>query len=125
MRARADWQNWHGNIARVPEECRQAVKLLAERVERKHVMSFKNNLIEIAFAVAMAFREYSDSTPAIEKFTLHLGYYWQRFNAKRQNRIPLTLAESLNISTTEQKAIKALTGALRPERIEGLMPVEA
>ena len=123
---KADWQAWRGNIARVPEECRHAVDLLAERLERKHIASLKNNLIEIAFAVALAYREYDeDSAPLREKVALRLRYYWQRHQAMRLNRIPLTLDQSLNISSTEQKAIKALTGALRPEQIEGLPPAEA
>ena len=122
---KADWQSWRNHIDRVPDECRRAVKLLSQNVEQKHVASLKNNLIEIAFAVALAYREYGEGTPAFEKLSLHARYYWERHKARRQNRIPLTLDQSLNISSTEQKAIKALTGALRPEMVEGLPNAQA
>ena len=120
-----EWPGWHKNVQYVPDDCRKAINFLSKKLEAKEVMAFKANLIEIGMAVAMAYCEYGDDTPWHEKFMMHSRFYYERWQAKRNKQPSLTLTESLNISVVEQRAIKALSNALQPWRVEGLPPAQA
>lgn len=54
---RARWSEWKQAIDSVPAESARAIALLIDRIDRKYIEAFKNNLIEIGIAVAIAHRE--------------------------------------------------------------------
>lgn len=119
---RERWDSWRSNIDNVPAEARAAIDLIATRIDKKQVAALKHNLIEIAFAVAMAYREYDPQGPMLQKFRAHLDYRMQAFKARRKNQKILPMEDALNISRAEQKLILALEEALKPEVMEGLEP---
>ena len=64
---RAQWNGWRGKIENVPGECRRAVELTCSstRLDYRELATFKQNLLEIALGVAMAYQEYDeDGAPA-------------------------------------------------------------
>jgi hypothetical protein len=121
---REKWDSWRGNIENVPAEARAAIDLIATRIDKKQVTALKQNLIEIAFAVAMAYCEYDPHGPLLKKIKAHLEYHFNAVKARRKNQKVLPIQDALSISRAEQKLIIALEEALRPEVVEGVEPAE-
>ena len=51
------WSAWAKNLESVPDECARAVKLLQDKVEEREITLLGDNLLEIGFSVAQAYRE--------------------------------------------------------------------
>jgi hypothetical protein len=119
---RPKWDSWRENIDKVPDECRQAIDLLAERLDYKQLTAFKHNLLEIAMAVAMAYREFDPNGPLVERVRVYSDYYLQWVRAYIKKEKILGIEDALSISRAEQKVIMALKEALRPEQVEGIEP---
>lgn len=116
------WPEWEKDTDNVPAECTKAVEIVAAYLEEKDTASFKQNLMEIAMTVALAYREFDDSQPLIEKLKIYMQYYRQRLMAVIKNTQILSLDEYLNISRAEHEALTRLSAALRMEYREGLPP---
>lgn len=112
------WKEWAQNLDTVPRQCRLATTVVNERMEPKDALSFRQTLMEIATAVAMAYREFDDESSAQKKLTTYAQYYWQSFMARLKNKPPPTLDEILNISKAEQKVLVKLSDALQVD-LEG------
>ncbi len=106
----------------MPEECRQAIDLLATRLDYKQLSAFKYNLLEIAMAVAMAYREFDPNGPLVERVRVYGDYYLQWIRAYIKKEKILAIEDALSISRAEQKVIMALKEALKPEVTEGIEP---
>ena len=116
------WPAWEKDTDTVPAECTKAVGIVAARLEQKSTTSFKHNLMEIAMTVALAYREFDDDQPLVEKIKVYFRYYRQRIEAMLQNKQILSFDEYLNISRAEHEALTQLSAALRMEYKEGQMP---
>lgn len=116
------WAEWEDNIDNVPTECREAIELLADHFDYKEVSSFKNNLMEIAMAVAMAYREFDETSSLSVKIDMYKALYLERFKAWIERRPSKTADEILNVSYEEQLALTELTSVLRLDEQEGLKP---
>lgn len=116
------WPEWEKDTDNVPGECTKAVEVVAAQLEEKDTASFKQNLMEIAMTVALAYREFDDSQPLMEKLKIYMQYYRQRLMAVIKNTQILSLDEYLNISRAEHDALAGLSAALRVEYREGLPP---
>lgn len=115
------WPQWQGGLENMPADCRRAVDLLAPRLSYKDVGSFKHTLLEIADAVAKAYRE-EEPESMLTQCILQARFLLDRWQAQIRNRPARTLAEYTNISKAERAALAALTGALKPEEDEGQEP---
>lgn len=109
---KSDWPQWSQNMGEVIVDCRHAVDFLSEVVDRKEVNAFKQQLIEIGEAVALAFREVQDDMGLPEKLSLYGTYYMGKFKAMRAKRPYRTFQEFLNISAGERQALSTLAKAL-------------
>lgn len=116
---RDQWDGWAKNIENVPAECRRGVEILACHVDHKNVTAFKENLMEIAFAVAMAYREFDDDVPLVEKITMYWHFISDRVTAFFRHRAPKTHDEIFNISRAERLALTELSDALHRGEKEG------
>ncbi len=108
IKHKADWVNWGGNIDLVPIECRDAIHLMREHAEAKDFAAFKTHLMEIAEAVALAFREEGKSS-VFSMFGMYVTYV---LSPKEKGRRTKSFSEFLNISPRERKALSALSRAL-------------
>ena len=122
MEQKDKWHEWEKDIDKVPSECRQAIELLAERFDYKEVTSFKNNLMQIAQAVATAYREFDKSSPFSLKVKMYTELLTERFRAVIERRVPRTADEILNVSEEEHLALAELSEQLRIDEQEGLEP---
>lgn len=123
--SRDKWEQWAHNIDNVPAECRKGIEFLAQYTDYKNVAAFKENLMEIAFAVAMAYREFDDDDVSLtEKITMYWHFISDRVLSVIQKRAPKTHDEIFNISRAERMALTELSEAVQRDCQEGLAVVD-
>lgn len=107
-----EWEQWGSDIDTVPEECRKAVTLIAEKLSPGEVEAFRQNIMVICTQVARAFREFD------EKIALPVRI-WTKIKIGLDKVIGLITRqeyiseELLNISYEEDVALSRLAEALR------------
>jgi len=108
------WEEWSRNLDTVPQQCHQAIVILEERMDSKDILSFRQALMEIATAVAMAYREFNEEEqPLPEKYIMYAKHYWHCFMARlKQEQLP-SLEALLNISGAEHQILLKLSQALQ------------
>jgi hypothetical protein len=106
IRNKAEWPKWGSNIDMVPRECGDAIDLMRQYAEPKDAKAFKTHLMEIAEAVALAFREEGQSS-MFSAFGMYVSYML----APKKGRTR-SFKEFLNISASERKALEAIADAL-------------
>lgn len=109
---RGNWESWGENIDEVPAECTRAVDMLAEILDRKELTSFKFTMMEIANAVAMAYREADDQPGLGFRLQIYSRIVMNKLQAILTGRQTRTLEELMNISESERAAIDRLAQAL-------------
>lgn len=112
LRNKVDWPNWQVDINHVPEDCKKVFDALADQLEMKDIIAFKNNLLEIAVAVAMAYREFDASEPWIERFKVYLALLIERVKMMLKGQDLPSADQMLNISLEEKAAINLLADTL-------------
>ncbi len=116
-----DWERWRENTDNVPRECSQAVDMLAEKIERKHIAYFKHDLMDIANSVATAHGEFEEGAMNFsDKMWILSRYVCGRIKGAFTKQPFSGMDELLRISRKEDAALKTLTAALRIDKIEGL-----
>lgn len=106
------WPQWDQNIDRVPAECAKAIKIMARHSDEKICRAFRKQLMEIAEAVALAYREELDvSTPA-RKAAVGIAYGLRVFFALKEGRPAPSWHEFLSISPAERVAMGKIERAL-------------
>jgi hypothetical protein len=113
LRYKDDWPNWKEDIQTVPDDCKKVFDALSGRQDVKDIVAFKNNLLEIAIAVAMAYREFNSSAePWAERFRVYLSVLMRRIKAFLKGEQPDSVDQILNISRDEKAAINILANTL-------------
>lgn len=105
------WEAWANNTDDIHKDCQRAIDILNEVVEEKEVSAFKRRLIEIAEAVALAFREY-DSLDFMTKMKVYLLYYKEKYKANKRQQSFKSIDQFLNISLKERQALYHLADTL-------------
>lgn len=109
---KAEWVNWSANLDEVPAECIRAIDLLSERLDRKQLTSFKLTVMEIATAVAMAYREFDHSDNVAHRLKIYSRVMMEKMRAVFTGQRARSADEFLNISEHEQKALDILSRSL-------------
>ena len=109
---KAEWAGWGKKLENVPEQCSHVVDMLSERVDPKELSAFKQHMMEIGEAVALAFREYGGEMSLKDKISTYVTYYTGKINAMIQKRPYKSLQEFLNISAAERSALSTLAQSL-------------
>lgn len=112
LRKKSEWPRWANNLGDVIADCRNAVDILSEVVDRKEVNAFRHHLVEIGEAVALAFREFDENQSIMKKLPVYMSYFSSRLQALKEHRPYKTLDEYLNISVHERRALTTLAQAL-------------
>ena len=112
VRRKSEWDAWSKNLDIVDSECHKAIDILCEHVDEKEVSAFKNHLVEIGESVALAFREYGESTPIIDKIIMYLFYIKGKREAAKTGEIYKQWEQFINISLDERKALCFVADAL-------------
>ena len=114
---RQEWPQWSGDLDNVEAECHRAVDVLSNVVEVKEVSGFKRSLMEIGEAVALAFREYDESTSIIDKIKIYFAYMQSRSKAAKMGIVGKEWDQFINISLEEREALQKVAQALNSEYI--------
>lgn len=112
VRRKTEWVGWSSNLDAVEGECHRAVDILTGIVDEKEVSAFRRHLVEIGESVALAFREYGDSTPFMDKLKVMLFYMIGKYKATKQGESFMQWEQFINISLDERKALHVIAGAL-------------
>lgn len=110
LRVRGLWPSWSQNIGAAPEECRRIIDLLEIHFDNRALRAFKEVLVEIALAVAMAFRE-GGAEHAKKELRLS-GFGEILRNVIDLVRMNANSAPHMNISKNEQIALERLCKAM-------------
>lgn len=112
IQRKAEWAGWQEKIEIVPEEIRKVLDFLVDKLDGKELTAFKNNLLEIAIAVAQAYREFDVSQPLTERVQVYLSILIARIKALVKGQEIQSHDALLNISRDEKMAINLLADAL-------------
>lgn len=105
------WPDWAAKPGNVLEDCRQSLVILQGHVDPKEVSAFRQRLLEIAEAVALAFRENQDAGFRHQILTA-AEYYTEWFFAKVKRQDFISFERYRNISRAEREAMRELNHAL-------------
>jgi hypothetical protein len=111
MARKEQWPVWAKDINSVPEDCRMAVEVMAQHTDAKDVRVFRNHLMEIGEAVALAFHENMLPDSFLGKAKIYLNYYFSGFKKGPKGR-KRSFDEYLRISPVERKALNMLAKSL-------------
>lgn len=109
---RGEWENWGENIDAVPGECVRAIDLLCDHLDRKEVASFKLTMMEIATSVAMAYREFDETSDLSTRIKMYGRVLMDRLHAVMNNDKTFNADEVYNVSESERKALDTLMESL-------------
>ena len=113
LRARDRWPSWSHNIEQVPSEAQRITGLLENFFTEKTLRDFKEVLMEIALAVAMAFRETDEASASNGRARITaLGELLARLLKVGQGD-PLG---HINISANERAALRRLADAMNYQK---------
>ncbi len=106
------WPGWADTLEDVPQDCEMAVGMLRDFVDEKEVKAYARRLMEIAEAVALAFREQSTDLSIIEKAQLYMSYFFYVVQTKKHQPRVRSFDEFLYISPHERKAINEIAARI-------------
>lgn len=108
-----EWDKWDENIEDVPKECESIMYLLSTEVSPKSLNDFKSSLFEVAETVALAYRELEEKeTNFLDNLYMQIRIIQKKWDALVK-RYEFSLDHVLNISPSEEEALRTLKGALR------------
>ncbi len=112
VKRKSEWDAWSHNLEAIGGECHKALDILYDTVDEKEVNAFKNHLLEIGESVALAFREYGDSTSMADKIKMRLIFHREKKQAEKAGIIYKNWEQFINISLDERKALRSVATAL-------------
>ncbi len=113
---RAEWGQWDQNLDNVLQEAHDAMEILSAYVDQKECSAFTVRIMEIAEAVALAFREQENLTH-IEHLRLYLSYLSHRARARALKMPYRNFNDFLSISPAERVALSQMAQALKTQYI--------
>lgn len=112
MNGRAHWSEWGADLDSVYVDCRKAVDILYALSDEKDVATYRARLLEIAEAVAVAFRE-AEHLSFSDKAKAYLSYMLAKRKAKSLKQSSYkSFDEFLNISMAERRVLEKVAAAL-------------
>lgn len=119
-----EWDQWAGQPENIPGEIRRGIEIAALYIDYKQIHALKQSLNDVAMTVAMAYREFDETTPFAVQMRIYSQYWLAYARSYVKKTQPPIMDQYLNISAAEHKALGALNAALRLQSPEGLEPVE-
>jgi len=112
VQRKAEWGNWEADFSQIERDCHTAIDVLSGAVDIKEVSAFKRHLLEIGENVALAFREYGDNTPILEKIKMYFAFIKTKKMSRAAGERVKEWDEFINISIDERKALQSIANAL-------------
>ncbi len=110
LNSKAKWVEWANDIHKVPEECLNLTYMLKDAIEPKEILAYKQNLIEVAIAIAQAYCEFDENSSALTKLEAYFTLFLKRMQAMfGGEKMEPSNDYVLNISPSERAAIELLS----------------
>lgn len=106
------WDDWAEDLDSVPEDCIEVIDYLRSQVSPDDLNNYKQNLMDIATSIAIAYREVDENGNIIHKLSIYADYFFKKCIAILANKQPPNLEYTLNISRDEKKALTILAKSL-------------
>ena len=84
-------------------------------VDQKEIKAYAARLMEIAEAVALAFREYENMEKFSDKLEVYIAYWRAKLKSKIKKRPLKSFDQFLSVSAMERRALMRIAGALNIE----------
>lgn len=110
IKHRHDWSIWKSDLDKVPDECAEMLDYLRKTIGDAETSALVDNLIEIGFSVALAYRE-SHPEPSLKD---KLSAFGRSLKERLQNR-PVEVGpydQYVNVSQKEWASLQILATAL-------------
>lgn len=111
-----NWNEWGGELEELPEQAKKSCEILQAHFDNKEVNAYAMRLMEIAEAVALAFRE-REELSKVEEIKLRLKYELNKMKSKGSRGMQISFDQYLNISANERTALSKLAEALGQPQI--------
>jgi hypothetical protein len=112
---KGEWEAWGEDFERIPKECAQAVEIMKAHVDQKEIKAYAARLMEIAEAVALAFREYENMEKFSDKLEVYIAYWRAKLKSTIKKRPLKSFDQFLSVSAMERRALMRIAGALNIE----------
>ncbi|MFK7839750.1 MAG: hypothetical protein AB8B83_05410 [Bdellovibrionales bacterium] len=112
-----EWKGWHDDLDKVPNECEDALAILAGHFDQKERNAYATRILSLGEAVALAFRENVEAQSGFARFKAYLHYMKCNKIAKKKSLPQKTFDDFLSISKDERLALEALATSLNLEYI--------
>jgi len=102
-----EWPSWAFEVEKAPAECAMALDILRDYVDAKDVNAYATRLMEVAEAVALAFREYEQQSSG-DKFRVYASFIKSKWTALFRKGPSKSFDQFLNVSLAERRALGEL-----------------
>lgn len=109
---KSEWGSWNDRLERIPDECRQALEILDLYLADKEIKVYAARLMEIAEAVALAFREYDEKLSLWERASIFCAYWRGRIRTARAGQPHSSMDYFMSVSRRERMALRRLSRVL-------------
>lgn len=119
------WDDWGDDLDTVPEDCAAVIEYLRSQLTPVELENYKQNLMDIATSIAIAYREVDEGGAILYKVGIYADYFVKKAMATVLKKQQPNLEYALNISRDEKKALAILAGALEinlDDAIRAAMP---
>lgn len=119
------WDDWGEDMDSVPGDCAAVVEYLRSQVTPEELVNYKQNLMDIATSIAIAYREIDEGGMLFYKMGIYADYYVKKAMSIVLRKQQPNLEYALNISRDEKKALSILAEALEmnlEDAIRAAMP---
>jgi hypothetical protein len=112
---KGEWEAWGEDFDKIPAECKKSIEIMSAHVDQKEVKAYAARLMEIAEAVALAFREYESMEKFSDKLEVYMAYWKAKLKSKIKKRPLKSFDQFLSVSAMERRALMRIAGALNIE----------
>lgn len=109
---KGEWAAWDHDLETIPAECVQALEILRPHIDEKELKTYAARLMEIAEAVALAFREYESMEKFSDKLDVYLAYWTAKLKSMLAKKPLRSFDQFLSISMSERKALMRIADSL-------------
>lgn len=106
------WDDWGDDLDTVPHDCGKVIDYLRSQLPSGELDNYKQNLMDIATSIAIAYREVDAGGTLFYKLGIYADYYIKKVVATVLKRQHPNLEYALNISRDEKRALSILANSL-------------
>lgn len=108
---KSEWGGWGERLDRVPDQCGQALEILGLYLAEKEIKVYALRMMDIAEAVALAFREYEGKPSLLERLSIFCTYWRARIRMGKAVNVR-SMDYFMSVSKQERLALRRISRVL-------------